>query len=63
MPVEALSDSLAVKLSEMERWAKNGHDLSPSDTLELIALLRKYMAHAETIERSILDINKILEGK
>ena len=57
--------ALSVRLAEMENWARKGHDLSPSDTLEIIAELRRYMAMAEevksSIERSMKNLDR-LEG-
>ena len=67
MPIETVTNtpadnSLAVRLSEMEAWARKGYDLSAADTLELIGLLRQYMAHAETIERSVEAMTRTLSS-
>lgn len=57
MPIEVTNtpadDSLAVKLAELEAWARKGFSMNAADTLDLITTLRQYMAHAETIERSV----------
>ena len=49
-------DSLAVRLAEMEAWARRGYDLSAADTIILIGFLRQYMAHAETIDHKVKEM-------
>ena len=46
-------DTLSVRLAEMEAWVKKGNPLPVPDALDLIIVLRQYMAHAEEIERSV----------
>ena len=57
--------ALSVRLAEMEHAARKGNGLSPSDTLDLIGELRRYMAMAEevksSIERSMKNLDR-LEG-
>ena len=57
--------ALSVRLAEMERTARIGTNVSSSDALELIMLLRRYMAMAEevksSIERSMKNLDR-LEG-
>lgn len=66
MPIEVTNtpadDSLAVKLSEMEARLKRGWGLSSTECLDLITTLRQYMAHSETIERSVEAMSKSLGG-
>jgi hypothetical protein len=51
---------LSVWLSECERLARNDCSLPPEATLDMIAVLRQYMAHAEAVRCSIEAISKIL---
>ena len=57
--------ALSVRLAEMERTARIGTNVSSSDALELIMLLRRYMAMAEevkaSVERSMKNLDR-LEG-
>ena len=57
--------ALSVRLAEMKHAARKGHGLSPSDTLDVIAELRRYMAMAEavkaSVERSMKNLDR-LEG-
>jgi len=57
--------ALSVRLAEMERTARIGTNVSSSDALELIMLLRRYMAFAEemkaSVERSMKNLDR-LEG-
>lgn len=59
---ETASSSLAIYLAELERVARIGTSIQASDALELISLLRQYMAHSETIERSVEAMSKSLGG-
>ena len=52
--------ALSVRLAEMENWARKGHDLPPSDTLDLITELRRYMAFAEEINHRTESMLKVL---
>ena len=45
--------ALSVRLAEMERTARIGTNVSSSDALELIMLLRRYMAMAEEVKASV----------
>jgi uncharacterized Zn finger protein (UPF0148 family) len=54
--------ALSVRLAEIENWARKGYDLSPSDTLDLITELRRYMAFAEEINHRTESMLKVLGG-
>ena len=47
MPIIALS----VRLAEIEHAARKGTPLPPTDTLELVGILRQYMAFSEDVNR------------
>ena len=57
--------ALSIRLAEMEYAARKGNGASPSDTLDLIGELRRYMAMAEevkaSVERSMKNLDR-LEG-
>ena len=57
--------ALSVRLAEMEYAARKGNGASPSDTLDIITELRRYMAFAEevkaSVERSMKNLDR-LEG-
>ena len=54
--------ALSVRLAEMENWARKGYDLSPSDTLDIITELRRYMAFAEEVNQRTEGMLKVLGG-
>ena len=57
----SVDDALSIRLAEIEYSAKRGIALPAGETLVLVSLFRGYMAYAETANRAMEGIQKVLD--
>lgn len=55
-------DALSIRLATIERNARQGTDLDPDSTLELVNVLRIYMSFAEETNRKVTAMAEKIGG-